>query len=342
MLSFRRFVAALFATTACAGVAYGQASSPCANDAPNPYHLVQNWAQTPRPWSHPLAVTVDTKDNLWVFDRCEEAGCAASKASPIFELSADGKGMKNFGAGLFVFPHGIGTDREGNVWVADGDVKDGRGMQATKLSPEGKVLMTLGKAGQGKGGKGTDVFDQPTAVVVASNGDIFVAEGHGPSFGNSRIVKFDKNGKFIKTFGKLGSGDGEIKEPHAIAIDKQDRIFVADRNNARIDVFDKDGKFLAAWKQFGRPSGVWVDGKDMLYVVDSQSSADPKSPNYNPGCKMGLRIGSTKDGKVTAYIPPPPVTDPKLQPPEGIAVDSKGNIYAAAQQQNDVKKYVKN
>jgi sugar lactone lactonase YvrE len=340
--NLRRFLIGLFATTACAGAAYGQASYPCANEAPNPYHLVQNWAQTQRPWSHPLAVTVDARDNLWVFDRCEEAGCVGSKASPIFELSPDGKGIKNFGAGLFVFPHGIGADKDGNVWVADGDVKDGRGMQVTKLSPEGKVLMTLGKAGQGKGSKATDVFDQPTAVVVASNGDIFVAEGHGPSFGNSRIVKFDKNGKFIKTFGKLGTGDGEIREPHAIAIDKQDRIFVADRNNARIDVFDKDGKFLASWKQFGRPSGVWVDQNDMIYVVDSQSSADSKSPNYNGGCKMGLRIGSTKDGKVTAFIPPPPVTDPKLQPPEGIAVDSKGNIYAAAQQQNDVKKYVKN
>ena len=107
-------------------------------------------------------------------------------------------------------------------------------------------------------------------------------------------------------------------------------------------LFDKDGKFIAAWKQFGRPSGLWVDQNDMLYTVDSQSSADPKSQNYNGDCKMGIRIGSTKVGKVTAYIPPPPVSDPKLQPPEGIAVDSHGTIYAAAQQQSDVKKYVKN
>src|SRR5215813_8651893 len=148
---------------------------------------------------------------------------------------------------------------------------------------------------------------------------------------------FTKDGKFVKTFASRGTGDGQLRSPHAIAFDSQDRLYVADRGNSRVVVFDKDGKFLAAWKQFGRPSGVWVDGNNMIYVVDSQSSADPKSPNYNQGCKMGLRIGSTKDGKVTAFIPPPPVTDPKLQPPEGIAVDSKGNIYAAAQQQNDVK-----
>jgi sugar lactone lactonase YvrE len=133
-----------------------------------------------------------------------------------------------------------------------------------------------------------------------------------------------------------------LKEPHAIVLDRQDRLFVADRNNGRVVIFDKDGKFIAAWKQFGRPSGLWVDQNDMLYTVDSQSTNDPKSSNYNGDCKMGIRVGSVKDGKVTAYIPPPPVSDPKLQPPEGIAVDSNGTIYAAAQQQSDVKKYVKN
>jgi len=119
-----------------------------------------------------------------------------------------------------------------------------------------------------------------------------------------------------------------LKEPHAIALDRQDRLFVADRNNARVVIFDKGGKFIAAWKQFGRPSGLWVDQEDILYTVDSQSSNDPKSPNYNGDCKMGIRVGSVKDGKVTAYIPPPPVSDPKLQPPEGITVDSHGAIYA--------------
>jgi hypothetical protein len=331
---------ALFASSAIAGTAYAQASYPCVNDAPNPYKLAAaGWATTPRPWSHPLAAAVDTHDNLWIFDRCEEAGCAASKIAPIFELGPDGKTKANFGGGQFVFPHGIAVDKDGNVWAADGDAKDGRGMQVVKLSPQGKELMRLGKAGQGSGSKALDTFDQPTAVVVASNGDIFVAEGHGPKFGNSRIVKFDKTGKFIKTFGTLGSGDGELKEPHAMAIDKQDRLYIADRNNARVDVFDKDGKFLAAWKQFGRPSGIWVDGNDMLYTVDSQSAADPKSPNYNAGCKMGIRVGSIKDGKVAAFIPERSAEEGG---PESVGVDDAGTIYAGWTNKMFVRRFVKN
>ena len=249
--------------------------------------------------------------------------------------------MKNFGAGLFVFPHGIAADKDGNVWAVDGDAKNGKGMQVTKLSPDGKVLMTLGKAGQGAGSAALDTFDQPTGVAVVSNGDVVIIEGHGSKLNKSRVNIYSKDGKFIRRFAKLGSGDGELKEPHAIALDRQDRLFVADRNNARVVIFDKDGKFIAAWKQFGRPSGLWVDQKDMLYTVDSQSSNDPKSPNYNGDCKMGIRIGSVKDGKVTAYIPPPPGVDAKNPPPEGVAVDSHGTIYAAAVQMKDVKKYTK-
>jgi hypothetical protein len=319
--------------------AHAQASYPCVNDAPNPYRLVTGWAQPSRPWSHPLGIATDSHDNLWVFDRCEEAGCAASSAAPIFEFSPAGKATRNFGAGLFVFPHAIAVDRDGNVWAVDGDVKDGKGNQVIKLAPDGRELMRLGKAGQGKGSKALDTFDQPTAVAVASNGDIFVAEGHGPTFGNSRIVKFNTDGKFIKTFATLGSGSGQLKEPHAIALDSRDRLFVADRGNSRVVIFDKDGTFIAAWRQFGQPSGLAIRD-DTLYIADSASS-DPKGLYYSASCKGGIRIGSVRDGKVVAYIPPPPVSDPTLPPPEGLTVDSYGTIYAAAQQQNDVKKYVK-
>ena len=229
-----RFAMAVLATTAFAAAAEAQSGAACVNDAPNPYKLVTNWATMPRPWAHPLAVTVDAKDDLWAFDRCEETGCAGSTVSPIFELGPDGKTIRNFGAGIFVFPHGLKADRDGTVWVADGNVKDGKGNQVFKLSPDGKILMTLGKAGQGAGSAALDTFDQPTDIAIASNGDVFVSEGHFPTFGNSRIMKFDRNGKFIKTFGKLGSGDGELKGPHGIAIDSQDRLYVADRQNSRI------------------------------------------------------------------------------------------------------------
>jgi len=314
-------------------------TGPCVNDAPNPYHLVNDWAQMPRPWAPTNNVFVDAKDNVWVFDRCEDKGCVGSSVPPIWELSSDGKVMKNFGGGMFVFPHQVVAEKDGSVFVADGNIKDGKGNQVVKLSPDGKVLMTLGKAGES--GKGLDVFDQPTSVAIAPNGSIFVAEGHAPTFGNSRIMHFDKNGKFIKTFGHVGSGEGEFKSPHVIVFDTRGRLFVADRSNSRVDIFDQDGKFLASWKQFGRPSGIWIDKKDTLYVSDSESDDTPGKDNFNPGCKRGIRIGSAKTGKVDYYIPPPPVSDPKFPPPEGVAADSHGTIYAAAVQAKSVYKYVK-
>src|SRR5262245_3717439 len=287
-----RLVIALLASTAVAAAA--EAQTMCVNDAPNPYHMVSDWAHTTRPWAPTNNVFVDAKDNVWVFDRCEDAGCAASKVAPIWQLSPDGKVVKNFGAGMFIYPHAIITDKDGNIWVADGQPKDGRGNQVFKLSPDGKVLLTLGKAGET--GTGLDVFNQPVSVAIAPNGDIFVAEGHAPTFGNSRVMKFDKNGKFLMTFGHVGSNEGEFKSPHVIAFDSQGRLFVADRSNSRVDIFDQNGKFLAAWKQFGRPSGIWIDKNDRLYVADSESEDAPgKEPN-TPGCKRGVRAGSAKTG----------------------------------------------
>jgi DNA-binding beta-propeller fold protein YncE len=327
----------LLATTAF--VAAARAEN-CVNDAPNPYKQVAGWEHMPRSWAPTNNVYVDAKDNVWVMDRCESKGCLGSNGTPIWELSQDGKVMKNFGAGMFAFPHTVKPDADGNIWAIDGDAKEGKGNQVFKFSPDGKVLMTLGK--KGEGGKGMDVFDRPTGIAFAPNGDIFISEGHAPSFGNSRIMKFDKNGKFIKSFGHLGSGDGELKGPHVLAFDSQGRLFVADRSNSRVAIFDQDGKFLTAWKQFGRPSGIFIDKNDVLYVSDSESEDAPGKDTNNPGCKRGIRVGSVKTGKVDYYIPPPPVKDPKNPPPEGVAADSHGNIYAAAVPEMSVYKYVKN
>ncbi len=327
---------ALLATTAAVGAARAQASYPCANDLPNPYRLETNWAQMPRGWNPINAITVDEKNNFWGVDRCETDDCKG-----VFEIGPDGKTLKNFGAGLFIEPHQAAVDHEGDLWVADASPKDGKGLQVTKLSPDGRVLLKLGKPGVGQGSNALDSFDSPTGIAIASNGDVFVAQGHGEKENFSRIMKFTKDGKFIRTFGTYGTGDGQIRSPHAIAIDSQDRLYVADRSNSRIDVFDKDGKFLAAWKQFGRPSGIAVRD-DMLYVIDSQSSDNQGAANYNPGCKRGIRAGSVKDGKVMYYLPPPPPADPKWQPAIGVAVDRQGNIFAASDDQHNVVKWVKN
>jgi len=207
--------------------------------------------------------------------------------------------------------------------------------------------MTLGKAGTP--GDGPDTFNRPSAIVVAPNGDIFVADGHHAPLNtpvNARIVKFTKDGKFIKAWGKLGSAPGEFDGPHALAFDSRGRLFVGDRSNNRIQIFDQDGKFIAEWKQFGRPSGIFIDKDDSIYVADSESTDDPHQPGqdpgygYNPGCKRGIRIGSAKDGKVTAFIPDPAPKGPSSAA-EGVAVDHEGNVYGAEVGPMDLKKYVK-
>ena len=240
---------------------------------------------------------------------------------------------------MFVFPHGLYVDRDGNVWATDGRGKGGKGHQVFKFSPDGKVLMALGKAGVT--GDGPDTFNSPSDVLVAPNGDIFVADGHGGDT-NARIVKFDKDGKFIKIWGKKGAGPGEFNVPHALAMDSAGRLFVGDRANSRIQIFDQDGKFLAEWKQFGRPSGVFIDKGDIIYVADSESNN-----TQNPGFKRGLRIGSAKDGKVTALIPDPLPVKEGSGPgtgsaAEGVAADAGGNVYGAEVDARKLMRYVKN
>ncbi|HWZ43754.1 MAG TPA: peptidyl-alpha-hydroxyglycine alpha-amidating lyase family protein [Candidatus Saccharimonadales bacterium] len=307
------------------------------NSQPNPYRLVENWAQLPagRAWGSSSAVDIAPDGSIWVAERCGANTCAGSDIPPVLRFDPSGKVLANFGAGLFVFPHGIAVDRSGNVWITDAQGKDGKGHQVYKFSPEGKVLMTLGKAGTT--GDGQDTFNQPSDVVVAPNGNIFVADGHG-GMSNARIVKFSKDGKFIKAWGTKGTVPGQFDTPHALAMDSKGRLYVGDRANNRIQIFDQEGKFLDEWKQFGRPSGLYIAKDDMIYVADSESN----NTNH-PGWKRGIRVGSCKDGSVTAFIPDPE-PDPDHHPTsgaEGVVADAAGNIYAAEVGTKDLKKYVK-
>jgi streptogramin lyase len=308
---------------------------PAAYAQDNPYRVEEGWAKYPegRKWGSTSAVNVDRDGNIWVFERCGDRNCAGSNLAPIFKFDRSGKAVKWFGAGIFVFPHGMHVDRDGNVWVTDADGKDGKGQQVVKFSPDGKVLLALGKAGVA--GDSQDTFNRPSAVVTSSSGDIFVADGHGGD-SNARIVKFSKDGTFIKAWGRKGSAPGEFAELHAIAIDSTGRVFVGDRGNSRIQIFDQEGKFLAEWKQFGRPSGIFIDRNDTIYVADSQSDA-----KRNPGFKRGIRIGSAKDGSVQALIPGVGPEPDKETVPEGVAADAMGNVYGAETSANDLKKYVK-
>lgn len=303
---------------------------------PNPYRMTEGWAKLPggRKMGSTGAVSVDRLGNVWVFERCGENSCAGSNLAPILKFDSAGKLLASFGAGMFVFPHGLYLDREGNVWVADGQGQNGKGHQVFKFSPDGKLLLTLGKAGVA--GSTPDTFNMPSAIAVAANGDIFVGDGHGGD-SNARVVKFSKDGKFIKEWGKKGTGPGDFETPHAMAIDSQGLLYVGDRGNGRIQIFDQNGRYLREWKQFGRPSGIFIDAFDNIYVTDSQSNE-----KNNPGFTQGIRVGSTKDGVVRMHIP---AIGPEQNPTsitEGVAADAQGNVYGAETRSANLRKYVRN
>ena len=302
---------------------------------PTPYRHVDGWAKFPagRPFGSMVSASVAPDGTLWVFERCGENTCAASNLAPVLAFDPSGNLVKSFGAGLFVFPHGLATDRDGNVYVTDADGKDGKGHTVVKFSPDGKVLMTLGR--QGVAGATEETFNRPSSVVVAANGDIFVADGHGGD-SNARIVRFRRDGTFIKAWGSRGAGPGQFAELHCIGLDSQGRVIVCDRGNSRIQVFDQDGRFITEWKHFGRPTGLFIDARDNMYVTDTESGGKRVA-----GSKRGIWIASAKDGTVTAFIPDGGLNPTVSDAPEGVAVDTAGNVYAAETNGRTLRKYAK-
>jgi sugar lactone lactonase YvrE len=152
------------------------------------------------------------------------------------------------------------------------------------------------------------------------------------------VLKFTKDGKLIKSWGKKGTGPGEFDQPHALAMDSKGRLFVGDRGNNRIQIFDQDGKLLDTWKQFSRPSGIYIDKQDNIYVADSESESVTRT---HDGWKRGIRVGSAKDGSIRALIPDPAEKVTNTSAAEGVAADPEGNIYGAEVGPKALKKYVK-
>jgi sugar lactone lactonase YvrE len=335
------------------------------NDAPNPYRTIEGWAKMPagRVWGSTSAVDIDKDgESIWVAERCSTNSCLNSNLDPILKFDKNGNLVKSFGAGMLIFPHGIHVDHEGNIWVTDGQDNLPRrargaaadaplppppakivGHQIYKFSPDGQLLLTLGKAG---GAREPEFLYQPNDVLVAPNGDIWVVEGHSSNAqATARILKFDKTGKLIRSYGTWGKGDGQFDQPHALAMDSRGRLFVADRGNDRLLIYDQDLKLLDTWYQFSRISGLWIDKNDVLYAADSESGSVSRGPDGQRNrseWKRGIRIGSARDGKITAFIPDPWPTCPQGQQStaaapcssstsaaEGVAVDKNGVIYGA-------------
>ena len=184
--------------------------------------------------------------------------------------------------------------------------------------------MTLGTAGVR--GDGPNEFDQPTAILVAPDGNLFVTNGHG--MGADRVMKLTSDGDFIKAWGSSGSGPGQFNIPHALALDSQGRLFVGDRNNARVQIFDQEGELLDIYKQYSRISGLFISDDDTLYAIDSESD-----DNYNPGWRKGLRVGSALTGDVWYFVPEH--ISPRASGMggvgsmgEGVTADAQGNVIA--------------
>jgi hypothetical protein len=339
----------IFIAACTAGIVSNLDTTPT-NDLPNPYRTVAPWGKLPEghKWGALNAVWVDNDGrSLWVADRCGENpevppgespflydSCAGSDWPPVHKLDAEGNIVKSFGASLFVFPHKITQDKDGNIWVVDMRAMNARerakypdarpaGHTVVKFDPDGRVLLVIGTAGIA--GDPPDALTEPCAVVVAPNGDIYVAEGHSgqqPKPPNSvgRISRYSADGRFIRSYGRLGSGPGEFRTPHDLAIEGG-RLYVADRGNHRIQILDLEGNYLGEWKQYGRPSGVALRG-GLIYVADSESNG--VAPN--PGWQRGIRIGEAASGRVLYRIPDP-LEMKGTSAAEGVAVDAMGNVY---------------
>jgi sugar lactone lactonase YvrE len=318
--------------------------------ANNPYKVNYNWDKLE---GRKIGVASGIKPDpsgkyLWILDRCGANGCAESPLDPIIQVDMEGKFVKSFGKGIMNFPHGFFVDGGGNVWVTDGapngDARGAAGFkkkighQVYKFSPDGKLLMTLGEAGVF--GADEKHFNGPTGVVVADNGDIWVTDGHGgPGVGpnkdnmyrsrggNNRLVRFSKDGKFLKQFGGGIGSEGSLplqfNDPHDLARDDQGRLYVADRGNQRIQVLDKEGNFITRWTQYGKPSAIAIDLKGNIYVADGMSDG-----SWNPGWERGIRIGDLKSGFVKAFIPDEEFT--RGAGTEFLGVDAQGRIFSGA------------
>jgi sugar lactone lactonase YvrE len=278
------------------------------------YQLVENWAQLPpgMQWGVMSAVDIDSHGTIYAFKRSEPGEKAGEMSSMVIVIDPHGKFLRSWGEHTFSSAHGLRVLRDGFIWITDKT-----GDQVFKFSPDGELLLTLGKKGIAGDNNSTDALNGPSDVVIGKNGDIFVSDGEST---NTRVVKFSKDGKFIKFWGTKGLGPGELNLPHNIAMDSEGRLYVADRSNKRIQVFDQDGKYLDQLAQFGAPAGIFITKDDMLYVV----AGAPENR---------LTIG-TKDGKVLSRVE-------GLNAPHWVAVDSSGAVYIAEVAGQALLKFVK-
>jgi len=313
----------------------------------NPYQVIYHWGELPGARTMGVVTGVQPDPDgkhIWILERCGTNQCAGSSLPPLHKMDLDGNTVKSIGAGLFAWPHGFDMDDDGNFWITEGapagDARGepgmalGMGHQVIKIDQDGKVLMRLGEAGVP--GDDDNHFNGPAAVLIAPGGEIWVADGHRG--GNNRVLKFSSEGELLLSLGggidSLSRESAYFNDPHDLKMDSQGRLFVADRGNNRIQIFDQNGALEQIWTQFGRPSGIWIDDDDRIYVADGMSGAQ-----WNVGWQRGIRIGDAKTGWITEFIPDYEV--PTGSGIEFLASDREGNIYAGQVGRQRFEKYVR-
>jgi DNA-binding beta-propeller fold protein YncE len=232
------------------------------------YELVDGWAKLPEGWSFldVGGITVDAEDNVYVLNRSEH---------PIMVFDREGNLLKTWGEGFFNRAHGSCVDPDGAVWVTDD-----RDHIVTKFTPEGEQLMMLGTRGQASDTgyhrtfdfweslarikQGASPFNRPTGVALNSRKEIYISDGYG----NARIHKFTPEGKLLFSWGGPGGAPSQFRLPHNIWVDRQDRVWIPDRENSRIQIFTGEGEFITEWTDVIRPTHVFIDEDDTVYISE--------------------------------------------------------------------------
>lgn len=273
------------------------------------YQQVANWGQLPAgtKWGSMTAVDIDAAGTVYALQR---------EPAKVMVFDSNGKHLRSWGDGMFTQAHGLRVDRQGNVWVTDRSSH-----QVMKFTPDGTLLLEIGKKGVAGDNSSTDALNGPSDLVFAPNGEFYVSDGEST---NTRVVKYSKDGKFLKFWGTKGTGPGQLDVPHSIAMDSKGRVYVANRSNKRIEVFDQDGRFLDQITSAGTPYGLFMTKDDILYVVDGTQG--------NPD--EFLTIVDTKNMNILGQIH-------GLTGPHMVSVSSRGDIYVAEVRGMSVKKFVK-
>jgi len=306
----------LFQTPRVSGVLDGPDPKQMENAPPLGYHAIETGLVLPDgiKLGASSGVAFDARGHMWVLNRGEH---------PLMEFDANRKFVRSFGEGMYNRPHGLRIDPQGNVWSTDV-----QGHTVMKMSPKGEVLLTLGTRGQPGAwdeSAGTRLLYEPADLAFAPNGDVFIVQGHGR--GEGRVLRFDRAGKFIKSWGGKGSEPGQFDQPHSILVTAQNQVYVADRENRRVQIFDMDGRFIKAWKFAGLPCGLYAAADGQLYLASGFSG-------------QILRLNG--DGKPVAMMGQPGKALGEFGEAHYMAIAPDSDIYVADTINAKLHRYAKN